>query len=269
MNNHNGKTIVVTGASQGLGKCIALNILRNYSDSNVVIIGRNKELLKELKHQLDESYSGRYLIITGDVTDSKTIKDTIAQSFSKFGSIDGIVFNAGIIEPIGHLNEGNYDISKMKQLFDVNFFSIVEFLNLLLPEIEERKCQINVIFVSSGASKRGINGWLGYGTSKAAVNLLCKQIHDEMKEWVNCVSVAPGVVNTDMQRQIRDEFKDQMTQESHDRFMNLFTNNQLLDPMIVGKVYSKLAVEGVPEDIRGEYVRWNEVFSSEETEKIT
>lgn len=252
------KTIIVTGASQGLGNCIVKNILNDYPNANVVLIARNQVLLTTFFNGLKESDKNRVLIIKGDVTNKEIIISAIQETLKKFGKIDGIVFNAGIIEPIGHLNEIGYDIEKMKKLFDVNYFSIVMFLNEVLTRIKNLQ-SINFIFVSSGASKRGIDGWLAYGSSKAAINLLCKQLHDEMYPIVKCVSIAPGVVNTEMQREIRENFGNKMNEKSHKRFINLFKDGELLDGMIVGKVYSKLIVEGIePSEICGEYIRWND-----------
>jgi NAD(P)-dependent dehydrogenase (short-subunit alcohol dehydrogenase family) len=270
MSDYTNKTIIVTGASQGLGKCIVENILQKYNGSQVVLVARNHVLLTSFFNNLKDSDKERVLIIKGDVTDEETINLTIEKTFNKFGKIDGIIFNAGIIEPVGHLYESNFDVDGMKKLFDVNFFSIVKFLNKLLPEIKtnnnnnnnnnsnnNKKKSINIIFVSSGASTRGIDGWLAYGTSKAAVNALCKQIHDEMNEWVNCVSIAPGVVDTEMQHTIREKFVGKMKDESYQNFINLHEKGQLLDGMVVGATYARLIVEGIPENVRGSYIRWD------------
>lgn len=257
MTDLTNKTIIVTGASQGLGKCIVENILHNYSNTKIVLIARNKVLLDEFYNALNEANKLRVLIVKGDVTDKNIVISTIEQTLAKFGKIDGLIFNAGILEPVGHLNEKDYDIEGMKKLFDVNFFSIVMFINELLTRIGKK--ELNIIFVSSGASTRGIDGWLAYGSSKAAVNLLCKQIHDEMYPLVKCVSIAPGVVDTNMQRNIREEYGFKMDEKSHEKFKNLYKNGDLLDGMVVGKIYSRLIVEGIkPTEICGEYIRWND-----------
>lgn len=256
------KTIIVTGASQGLGNCIVKNILADYDSANVVLIARNHVLLTEFYNGLNKNDKQRVLIIKGDVTDKEAMVIAIEQTLTTFGKIDGIVFNAGAIEPVGHLYDEDYDIQGMKKLFDVNYFSIVMFINQVLIRIKKNDeiPPINLIFVSSGASTRGIDGWLAYGSSKAAINLLCKQLHDEMYPKVKCVSIAPGTVDTKMQEKIRENFKDKMEEKSYNRFIKLYQEGELLDGMVVGKVYSRLVVEGIEpsNEISGKYIRWND-----------
>ena len=264
------KTIIVTGASRGLGKCIVQNILADYAQAQVVLIARNGDQLKAFYEALSPEDRRRVLVAPADVTDRGAVVAVIEQTLARFGQIDGVVFNAGVLEPVGHLNEADYDVDGMRRLFEVNFFSIVQFVNETLMRIGRRT--INLIFVSSGASTRGIDGWLAYGTSKAAVNALCKQLHDELYPQVRGMSVAPGVVDTDMQRAIREKFQTQMSAESHRRFVELHSGGELLDGMIVGKVYGRLAVEGPPataegEIICGQYVRWNDPRLSLATSK--
>lgn len=249
------RTIIITGGSQGLGKCIALNLLQNYSKANVVVVARNQNLLQEFYEELDQDKKSRFLSIVGDVTEESTVDSTLEQTLNKFGSIDGVIFNAGVIEPVGHLDTTDYDIEGMKRLFDINYFSIVLFLNKLLCRVSN---ELNLVFVSSGASTRGIDGWLAYGSSKAAVNQLCKQLHDEMFPRIKCVSIAPGVVNTQMQKVIREELGSSMTAEAHEKFINLHQNGNLLDGMVVGKVYAREVMEGIESTVLGEYIRWND-----------
>lgn len=258
----NNKVVIVTGATQGLGKCIAENLLKGYVNTKVVVIGRNEELMRIFENELIDSERKRVLFIKGDVRDKSTISKTINKTIEKFGTIDSVVFNAGVIEPVGHLDEPNYDILKMKELFDVNFFSIVSFINELLVKVKDLKKEnepTKLIFVSSGASTRGIDGWLAYGSSKAAVNQLCKQIHDEMYPKVKCLSIAPGVVNTNMQKTIRDKIGNLMNSSSHSKFIELYEKGELLDGQLVGKVYAEAAVhECSDEAVYGEYLRWND-----------
>lgn len=249
------RTIIVTGSSQGLGKCIALNLLNRYENANVVIVARNQKLLQQFHDELEAKKQDRCLIVSGDITEQATVDKVITETLKRFGSIDGVVFNAGMIEPVGHLYEENYDMEGMKRLFDVNFFSIVMFLNKLVCEV---KNELNLIFVSSGASTRGIDSWLAYGSSKAALNQLCKQIHDEMYPRVKCVSIAPGVVDTDMQKVIREKLSDKMIPEAHQKFIDLHQNGNLLDGMVVGQTYARQVMEGIEPAVLGEYIRWND-----------
>lgn len=258
MSKTSGKTIIVTGASRGLGNYIVKNILADYPDANVVMIARNNHQLLDFHNTLSLQDQSRVMVVSANVTNREAMISAIEETLKRFGKIDGIVFNAGMIEPVGHLDEANYDLDGMKKLFDVNFFSIVMFANETLTRIRGKP--INIVFVSSGASTRGIDGWLAYGSSKAAVNSLCKQLHDEMYPTVKCISVAPGVVDTDMQKEIREKFQTQMTAESYKRFVDLHSKGELLDGMVVGKVYGRLVVEGIEpaDEVCGEYVRWND-----------
>ena len=264
------KTIIVTGASRGLGKCIVQNILDDYARAQVVLIARNGDQLQAFYDGLSTEDRQRVLIAPADVTDRGAVVAVLEQTLARFGQIDGVVCNAGVLEPVGHLDEADYDMAGMRRLFEVNFFSVVQLVNETLTRTG--RGTVNLVFVSSGASTRGIDGWLAYGASKAALNALCKQLHDEMYPRVRSMSVAPGVVDTDMQRAIREQLRPQMSAESHRRFVELHSGGELLDGMVVGKVYARLAVDGPPataagQAVCGEYVRWNDPRLSVATSK--
>lgn len=93
----------------------------------------------------------RVATVQGDLADEVVVKQVVELCIGKFGRIDSIVANAGILEPVQRVELA--DIKDWKHLFDVNFFSIVSLVAQSIPYLKESKG--NVIMVSSGASTKG------------------------------------------------------------------------------------------------------------------
>ena len=244
------KVVLVTGVSRGIGKCI-VDILLKSSDHVVVYgISRSEGSMQYLK----ELYNERFHYMLGDVTDEGKLRLLIDTIISKHGKIDSVVANAGILEPVASVNY--ISVGDWKKLFDINFFSIVSLVSLTIDHLS--KSNGNFIFVSSGASVKPYYGWGAYGASKSALNHLAMTIAEENKD-VKVISVAPGVVDTQMQVDIREKFgPESMTPETLKGFLDLKTNNELLESSVPAKIYANLALRGIPEALNGKYIRYND-----------
>ena len=98
--------------------------------------------------------------------------DVITTVIKTHNRLDGLVLNAGVLEPLGPISDEGVPLAAWKSLFDINFFSLIPALRASLPAL--RVAQGRVVFVSSGSAVRGLAGWGPYNTSKAALNSLCR-----------------------------------------------------------------------------------------------
>lgn len=89
-----------------------------------------------------------------------------------YGHLDSVILNAGTLGSISRISAST--TSEWKDVFDINFFSLVELIQAALPSLRESQQTGRVIFVSSGAADRGYVGWGPYSASKAAMNSLCR-----------------------------------------------------------------------------------------------
>lgn len=179
------KRILVTGASSGIGKVAAIEISK--MGAEVIISGRDEVRLIDTYSQLSESGSQYYV---ADLTNSYDLEKLILS----IGKIDGVVLCAGIGRtlPIKFCTRDKYN-----EVFEINFFSQIELLRLLLKKNALIK-GASVVFVSSIA---GIDTYeLGnaiYGASKAAINASMKYIARELApKGIRVNSVNPGVIDT-------------------------------------------------------------------------
>jgi NAD(P)-dependent dehydrogenase (short-subunit alcohol dehydrogenase family) len=241
--------IIVTGASKGIGASVVEQLLADKSN-RVLAVARSEEPLRNLIIKYGED---RVATIAGDVADAETAGKIIELAIDRFGQIDSIVANAGVLEPVDRIELAAID--EWKKLFDVNFFSIVSLVSQALPHL--RKTKGRVVVVSSGASTKAYYGWGAYGASKAAINHFVLQLSSEEAD-ISAVSVAPGVVDTGMQADIRDKFGQNMTADALKRFTDLKSNNELLHPSVPAAVYANLAARGFPAEINGKYLRYND-----------
>lgn len=199
-----------------------------------------------------EEYGDRVKIVAGDVTDPAIIKEAIDKAL-EFGSLDSVVANAGILDPVEHIDKA--DVSKWRNLFDINFFSVVELTKQALPHL--KKSGGKIVAVSSGALKNSYDAWAAYGSSKAALNHFIQSVVAENKD-IGAISFAPGVVDTSMQVNIREKYSSDMSAEAHNKFVQLKANNQLVPPEAPATIMVNLALKGWKEELNGTYVRIGE-----------
>ncbi|CAK9438374.1 uncharacterized protein LODBEIA_P25980 [Lodderomyces beijingensis] len=242
---------IVTGASRGIGEAIVDILLQN-KGSKVVAVARSKEALVALQTKYGKD---RVEIVAGDVTASETSKQAVATAISKFGQLNSVIANAGVIDPVGKIEETA--IEDWKKLYDINLFSVVQLIQHALPELQKTKG--NVVAVSSGAATSAYSGWYAYGSSKAALNhLILSLATEEKNSGVQAISIAPGVVATDMQKEIREKHGVGMNPEVWQRFIDLHKNKQLVDADEPGAVLANLALKGWPEEVNGQFLRYND-----------
>ncbi|KAL8939495.1 MAG: hypothetical protein Q9216_003323 [Gyalolechia sp. 2 TL-2023] len=236
------KTIVVTGASRGIGSAIAEYLISH--SHNVVLLARSAEPLEKLREKSPDQVS----ICSGDLADFSFADKGVETAIKKFGRLDGLILNHGVLEPATRI--ANSDPEAWRRSFDVNFISLVAFIKAALPYL--RKCNGRVIFTSSGASTKAYSTWGAYGASKAAMNHLNLTLAAE-EPSVTCVSIRPGVVDTQMQADVREKHSELMDEKDVSKFHSLHQQGKLIKPEKPGHVIAKLAIDA-PKGLSGKFL---------------
>ena len=166
--------------------------------------------------------------------------------------IDGLIVNHGILNPIKRI--ANTQADEWREAFDVNVFSAVALVKAALPEL--RRAKGKIVFTSSGAAISAYSTWGAYGAAKAALNHVAMTLATE-EPLVTTISVRPGTVDTDMQREIRDVHLSAMDKHDAEKFGSLKSQGKLLRPDQPGNVMAKLALDG-PQELSGQFLSWND-----------
>jgi len=180
-----GKVIIVTGGSSGIGRAIA-NILVN-EGAIVHIVGRNEARIKETIKEL-ENRGGKASFTIGDLTKPEISKKTIDETIEKNGRIDGLVNNAGINDSVG-LEDGNYD--DFVKSIHRNLTHYYLMAKYSLPELKKNKGAI--VNIGSKTSFTGQGGTSGYAAANGGRNALTREWAVELLPYsirVNALIVA-------------------------------------------------------------------------------
>ena len=185
--NLEGKTILVTGASSGIGKQTAIECSR--LGANVIITGRDETRLQQTFDELEANEKGHKQIIA-DLLNQQDVERLV----SEVGSVDGLVLCAGkgLTLPVQFCTREKFD-----DIFNINFFSPIEVLRLLYKKKQISKEGSVVILASLGGTQVYSGGNSIYGASKAALNSMmrfCAKEFAPRKIRVN--SICPGMVDT-------------------------------------------------------------------------
>jgi NAD(P)-dependent dehydrogenase (short-subunit alcohol dehydrogenase family) len=200
------KNILITGASSGIGRQIA--ITASELGAKLTIIGRNVEKLNETLSLLTGNEHKSYII---DLSDSANMQTLISESYA----YDGVVFNAGVVEylPVKFLNE-----NKINSIFATNFDSNV-LLSQKLIKNKLLKKSGSLVFVSSISSKLGVPGTAMYTASKAALSAFSKVLASELaSQGIRCNSVSPGIIKTSMTEQAIDVVSDEELKKAESEY---------------------------------------------------
>lgn len=188
-----GGTVVVTGASRGIGRAIACGILER--GGSVVAVARKRELLESLGPQ------ARVHPVVADLEDSSSVDRILAEALEAFGSIDGLVNCAGFARyrPVGQL-----DASTVEAQLAVNLVTPLLLAQAVGTHLRGRQAEGAIVNVSSTLSEASTQGMIAYAASKAALNAATKGLALELAPArIRVNAVLPGVVNTDMVKKPR------------------------------------------------------------------
>lgn len=182
-----GKTILITGASSGIGADAAKHLAK--LGAKVAIVGRNEQHLNQVAEEIKIAGSQAPLSIIADVTkDSDRIVD---ETIEHFGKLDVLVNNAGIGI---HDNVTEANLSEFDRVFDTNIRSIIKLTKLCIPHLEKTKG--NIVNISSVAGIRVFPNFMTYCMSKAALDQFTKCSALDLAPNIRVNSVNPAAIRT-------------------------------------------------------------------------
>lgn len=195
-----GKTAIVTGASRGIGKAIALGFARAGAD--VAVAARSEADLKSLANEI-EDVGRRALVIPTDVTQRDQLERLVEQTVSELGGLDILVNNAGgtkFMAPIVTLRPEGWD-----KAMALNLDAVFHATQLAAQKMVELGGG-SIVQISSVAGIMGTPGLSFYSAAKGAVRLLSQSVAKELAESnVRVNSISPGWVATDLNSNLRDD----------------------------------------------------------------
>jgi short-subunit dehydrogenase len=182
---------VVTGASSGIGRSIAIELARQ--GAKVLVTARREERLRQLVDEI-RADGGRAESVAGDITDSEVRRRTVELAQSAWGGLDILVNNAGI-GAMGLFEDAGPD--RLRRVMEVNFFALVEMTRLALPLLKQATSPI-IVNVSSILGRRGTPYSSEYSASKFAVHGFSEAVRAELAGGgIDVLVVSPGTTQTE------------------------------------------------------------------------
>lgn len=199
------KSVLITGTNRGLGKVL----VKKMASEGYKIYAHARKMSAEFEEylkQMSEEYNVQIMPVYFDVTDSSDMKSAIKSIYQSKASIDVLINNAGIAH--GGLFRMT-SISDIRKVYDINLFSAMELIQLVSRGMEKKKCG-NIVNIASISGLDLSAGNCAYGTSKAALISFTKTLAAEFTPLgIRVNAVAPGLLNTDMAKQMEaDAYKE-------------------------------------------------------------
>ena len=195
-----GKMAIITGASEGLGRSLALAFAREGAES-LSIVARNKERLEIVSHQISNLYPGTKVIaIAGDISLAEDVERIVATTLKAFeGRVDILLNNASTLGPTPMPYLLDYPLEDFRRVVNTNLIGPFLMIRNVLPSMIENGGSI--INVTSDAGVVGYPGWGAYGISKFALEGMSETWAAELQDTnVRVNLVDPGDMNTSMHR---------------------------------------------------------------------
>jgi len=191
-----GKRVLVTGASSGIGRCVAEQAA--LAGMRVVVSARSAGPLEELAASL-RSQGKDVHAVPGDVTSPADRERMLQAVVDHFGGLDVLVNNAGIGSQ-GLFTESSEEL--LRQVMEVNFFASAELIRLAVPVLTNGQ-QPAIVQVASMCGRRGVPCWSEYSASKFAVCGLIEALRAEMVRFgIDVVLIVPGLTHTSLDRNL-------------------------------------------------------------------
>jgi len=191
MKSFDKKTIVITGASGGIGECLAHDFAK--AGAQLILTDINEQKLNIIGNLIKDTYTTKVITYTIDVSNQDDVKEFAEYILQEFDKIDVLINNAGI----GHLGElAETSIDKWKQLIDVNLLGPIYHTSALLPSMIKNKCG-HIVNVSSGQAFYRMPTWGAYSVSKLALGAYSEILRHELRKFnIKVTTCYPFLINT-------------------------------------------------------------------------
>ena len=193
MTDISGKSVLITGASRGIGEAAA----REFAalGAHVALIARSGDDIGRIAGEIGG------IAIPCDVSRYWEVQAAIETVVQTFGTLDVLIGNAGVIDPISHLSQADPD--EWGHAIDINLKGVFNGMRAVLPQMQ-RQGSGTIITVSSGAAHGPVEGWSAYCASKAGAYMLTRVADQENRaSGLRILGLSPGTVATQMQHQIK------------------------------------------------------------------
>jgi len=197
-NKIKGKVVVITGASSGLGEAAAR--LLSAQGASVVLGARRADRLESLAGELNRN-GGKAVAVATDVTQREQVKRLVDAAVQKFGRVDVMINNAGIMPraPLERLTIDDWD-----RTIDINIKGVLYGVAAALPHMKQQKSG-HMIFVSSVAGHKIGPDFAVYAATKHAVRALAEGFRQEVKQYnIRTTIISPGAVATELPNSVTE-----------------------------------------------------------------
>ena len=226
--------VIVTGASGGLGAAVGRCL--GEQGAAVVLVARTEGALTRIAGDI-EAAGGRSLAVGGDVSHWGACAGVVETAMRRFGRIDALVNNAGVVQPLA--TTAGADPALWRRCLEVNLLGPFHMIRAALDALRLRNGR--VVNVSSGAATLPLAGAGAYCATKAALNHFTRVLAAEEPE-VTAVAVRPGVVDTSMQAELRNQAVGGMPDDMVAYYRRLKAENRLERPEVPGRAIAWLAL---------------------------
>jgi len=197
-NNIDGKVIVITGASSGLGEAAAR--LLSSLGATVVLAARRADRIQALSHELSLG-GGRALAVTTDVAQFAQVQHLADTVIETYGRIDVLINNAGLM-PLSPLDRRK--VNDWDRMIDVNIKGVLYGIAAVLPTMQQQRSG-HIINVSSVAGHKVRPGSTVYSATKTAVRVLSEGLRQEVKPYnIRTTVISPGAVDTELSASVTE-----------------------------------------------------------------
>lgn len=194
-----GKVVIITGASSGIGEATAIELANN--GANVILVARREDRLKELQAKI-ESQGGMSAYKVTDVTVQEEMEDLARFAIETYGKIDVLINNAGVM-PLSFLSEKK--VSEWEQMIDVNIKGVLYGIGAVLPHMRERK-EGHIINISSVAGHVVEPAAAVYAGTKFAVRAITEGLRlEEARNNIRATNISPGAIDTELVQTISND----------------------------------------------------------------
>ena len=197
-----GRTAIITGASQGLGREISKKFVE--AGASVMLCARNYELLEEIEQEFHSLLveDQKIFIKKCDVSSQYEVQALVNDTFEKFDRCQILVNNAGIYGPKGTVE--NQDWEEWKKTIEINLYGSVLMCRALIPHLKKQKYG-KIIQLSGGGATKPLPNFSVYAASKAAIVRFSETLAEELRSFgIDVNSIAPGALNTKMLQEVLD-----------------------------------------------------------------